>query len=264
MLTFGPRMARAMIDGHFVPLQGAVYEALSPDIWDDLNPSEHVIDYDPEKFRHLPTHLAVDPGFRCSAWIWIHEHTDEEGQPFWVVFDQIMPDRMGDEDCIAMVNRRNWPIDLICVDPAAEAMQSTSSYSTMDMLAGVKTRGGPMPVATVPQQFRHIPVGVNRLRALLGGQGLPVRIFFARRMKATEDVAKRGLLRSLLSYVYPDPDKRTLSRLDMPFKDNVNDHGCDALRYWAIIMWLQKPELRRMLEENSEDPENLRRWERAV
>jgi len=235
-LSYSKRMAKAMIDGYFVPLEGAVFDALDPEFWQ----SEHVVqDYDPEAHRHCKTYLAVDPGFRSSAWIWIHEVAPLD----FVVFDEIMPEDTSDAACIEAVNGRGWPIDEIWSDPAAGATQSTLNLSTLDMMNAIKVRGrsrgrGVDAVRFIAGAFRSIPFGVERLRVLLGDQdiGLPIRVRFAGRLEGAERRSKRGIVKDLMALTYPQAKPGV--KLDHPIKDGITDHSTDALRYWAVGMWL--------------------------
>ena len=85
----------------------------------------------------------------------------------------------------------------------------------------------------------------EKTRTLLGDpdNGLPIRLFFARTMAAKEQGNQRGIVKSLSSYSYPElKDGRPIT--DMPEKDGVYDHDCDAIRYWAMGMWLSDSRLR--------------------
>jgi hypothetical protein len=253
--SFSPRLAKAVVEGFFVPLEGAVFEALDPDVWS----GEHVIDYDPSKHSRRKTYLWVDPGYRRSAWVWVHEVEQKAGPPTWVVFDQMMPDDMSDWSCVDAVNERGWPIDEIVVDPAADQVQSTIAIDVMDMLQRVRTRQ-PDAVCTIPAYMRRVSVGVERVRALLGGMHSKPRLQFARRMEATEKAAARGLLRSLLGYTYPEVSGGRARKLDEPVKDGITDHACDAVRYGCVWLWMTNPDLRELLDRVVTD----QRWDRAA
>lgn len=232
-LSYSPRLQRAMLEGYFTILEGAVYDALPPNIWD----SEWVVDHDPKKHKRCKTYLAVDPGYRRSAWLWIHEITPTS----WVVFDQIMPDERSDDACVAMVNARGWPIDEIWCDPAADATQSALNLDTIAMLKGIKLRTR-HSVRYISGPFRSVTFGVDKMRTLLGEpvEGLPIRVKFARRLQKIERRSRRGIVKDLMAYHYPEA-KNGKALGGQPLKDGLTDHSNDALRYWGVGMWLTSP-----------------------
>ncbi len=237
--SYSPRLQRAVIDGEFTILEGAVFEAFDP------NPqkSPWVIDYDPtpDRLANKRLFLAVDPGYRRSAWLWIVE----ESPLNWVVFDQLMPDNASDMAAVEMVNAKKCPVDEIWTDPAADNTQSTTGADTLASLRAVKVRGwNRKPLRTVADFGRDIPFGVDKLRVLLGGEhGAPIRIKFSRKLADTERGKPRGIVRDLGALRYPEiKDGRPVT--DRPLKDGITDHSTDALRYWAVGQWMSINELR--------------------
>lgn len=216
-LSYSPRLQKAVIEGIFTILEGAVYENFDPS--DD---SEWVIDYNPKHHPERKTYLAVDPGYRRSAWLFIHQVSDVQ----WVVFDQLMLDNTSDMSAVAHVNAKGYPIDEIWTDPAAEATQSVAAYDTIQALGAIKCRtSNTSPICTLVNPWRSIPFGVDKLRVMLGGNGLPIRIKFARRMVEAERNEYRGIIKDLTSYRYPElKDGRPVT--DTPLKDGIHDHAC--------------------------------------
>ncbi len=255
--SYSPRLQKAVIDGYFVPLEGAVYEALDPDVWT----SDHVVEHDPHDWPHARTYLAVDPGFRRSAWLWIHQ----TGPTEWVVFDELMLDDVPDVRAVELVNARGWPIDEIWIDPAGDNVQSAAGITTAQVLEGIKCRT-PAPVRYLHGRFREISFGVERVRSLLDWGDIRrqvPRLRFATRLRDLERGAhvgphtihghgirgstNRGIVKDMLAYCYPEPTPGIAKRLDVPVKDGLVDHSCDALRYWGVGMWMTVPELRTQL-----------------
>lgn len=229
-LSYSPRLQKAVIEGYFTILEGAVYEALDPDIWQ----SPWAVNWDAKANLDLKTCLMVDPGYRRSSWIWA-----QEVKPLnWVVIDQYQPEDATDARNIDVVNNRGWPIDEIWCDPAATATQSAMGFSTAMMLQAVKART-PDPIRYITGPFRNITFGVDKVRTMLGdpSTGLPIRVKFAKSMQQFERTSKRGLCKDLLAYRYPESrDGRPIT--EEPLKDGITDHSCDAFRYWAVGMWL--------------------------
>lgn len=238
-LSYSKRMRRAVLDGLFTILEGAVYEDFDP------NPSgSWFVDYDPkpEHMGGTRVFLAADPGFRRSAWLFIAELDDLT----WVVFDELMGDNMTDLQVVRELNRRQWPIDEIWIDIAAGATQSFEGASTLTALRHLKMRRRTAP-RSITGANREIAFGVDKLRVLLGSDDpsakMPIRIKFARRL--LRERKYRGIVRSLASYAYPEVKPgRPMS--DIPLKDGVHDHQVDSLRYFAVGRFLCETRLRRM------------------
>ena len=236
--SYSPRLQRAVLEGEFTVLEGSVFEAFDP-----KPESPWFVDFEPTK-AYLEKHkvmMAVDPGYRRSAWAFIVER----GPLDWVVFDELMPDNTSDMAIVEAVNARDYPIDEIWCDPAGDNVQSYEAHDTFAALRQIRTRVPLARVIRAVTEFRSIPFGVDKLRVLLGGyEGLPIRIRFARRLLKLEHGKQRGILKDLSSYSYPEvKDGRPVG--DEPNKDGVHDHGCDMLRYWAVGRWMTDPALRK-------------------
>lgn len=217
--SYSPRMQRAVLRGEFVSLEGAVYDAFDP-----VDGSPWLVDFEPSAnaLQRVPVHLAVDPGFRRSAWLWIAQL----GPLDWVVFDELMADNASDVACVEIVNERGWPIDEIWCDPAGDATQSVTALDTFAALRGVKGRVSNTRLIRTIAHYRSVAFGVDKLRVLLGGyEGLPVRVRFARRLLDLERGKPRGILKDLAAYSYPEvKDGRPIT--DEPLKDGIVDHSC--------------------------------------
>lgn len=236
--SYSKRMQLAVLQGLFTILEGAVYEDFDP------NPTgAWFVDYDPDPKRmgDARVFLAADPGYRRSAWLLIAEIDDLS----WVVFDQLMGDNMTDSQCIAELNRRAWPIDEVWIDVAAGATQSFEGASTLTALRELRMRRKSAP-RVLSGANREISFGVDKTRVLLGSadnnSGQPIRVKFARRLLRKKQA--RCIVRNVGSYAYPE-HKPGRPMSDSPLKDGVNDHGNDALRYWAVGRHLCEPRLRR-------------------
>lgn len=250
-LSYSARLWRALVEGIFTILEGAVYEAFDPLPASDWFEPCDVKPASPW-FASRPVYLAVDPGYRRSSWLWIAENDDLQ----WVVFDEMQADAKTDAQCVAEVNRRGWPIDEVWCDPAAGATQSFEGASTLKLLSKIKVRRG-RAVRTITAANREIAYGVDKTRVLLGdpSEGQPIRLKFAHRLLSIERGKERGIVKSLSSYRYPpERDGRAIS--DVPWKDGITDHDCDALRYWAVGRWACDQKLRRLdpILADSRDP----------
>lgn len=245
--SYSKRMQRALLEGEFTILEGAVYEDFDPYV----NGSPWIVEDGPLNGsdahmlrRYLESRrvfLAVDPGYRKSSWLWIVEHKPLE----WIVFDQIQGDHATVARCAELVNLRKHPIDEIWCDPAADNTEGTTGIDAVSALRMLTCRNT-APIRMIGGRYRDVAFGVDKTRVLLGGaHGQPIRLRFTRKLEQMERGKERGLIRSLSSYSYPEvKDRRAV--LDQPLKDGVYDHDNDALRYWAIGRWLCEPVLRSM------------------
>jgi hypothetical protein len=226
--SYSPRLQKALIDGHFTLLEGAVYDCIPADMYS----SQWCVDY-----KYTPAdrvYLAVDPGARKSSWLFVAELRKHR----WVVFDELQLDGVSDSEAVKRVNAKGYEIDFIWTDPAADATQSAYNLDTLAMLQGIKTRGRE-PIRHISGAFRSIAFGVDKLRTLLGDPdaGLDIRILFSRELERIESTQQRGIVRSLQGYRYPGEKWGQPVRSE-PLKDGVTDHDCDALRYLAVGLWL--------------------------
>lgn len=238
--SYSPRLQKAILEGHFVILEGAVYEQLPVDFWS----SPWVVgneDFNPEAWEGK-TYLAVDPGYRRSAWLWIAE----VGKAEWVVFDEMMPDNRSDQVCVDAVNSKPWHVDAIWCDPASDNTQGAFGLDTIDMLDAIVTRTED-PARYIQPPYTSISFGIDKIRCLLGDpqNSQPIRLKFHRRLKEYEDRKPRGIVKDMLSYRYPEvKDGRPVT--DIPLKDGKVDHSNDAQRYWGVGMFLENSYLRRL------------------
>lgn len=232
-LSYSPRLQRAVIDGAFTVLEGSVYEA-----FDGSSTSPWLVDYNPAKFPQRRTYLWLDPGYRRSAWIFVHKVSDAE----WVCFDELILDDCSDSAAVERVNAKGYQIDEIWTDPAADNVQSIVGFDTLQMLRKIKVRSV-RAIRTIVDPWRSISWGVDKVRTMLGGEGMPMRLFFARSLIEKERRLPRGLIKDLTAYRYPEvKDGKAVT--DQPLKDGLHDHFNDALRYGVAGLWLSTPALR--------------------
>lgn len=251
-LSYSKRMQDAVLEGLFVILEGAVYEAVAADLWN----SQWAVSFKPDWANK--TYLAVDPGYRRSSWLLIQEVKPQK----WVVFDEHMGETMSDEANVEVIKEKlkhhGCELDEIWTDPAADATQSALNLDTIDMLKLLPTRSDE-PIKYITGPYRSLGYGVDKMRVLLGDpeSGLPIRVRFAKNLESYERNRSRGIVKDLLSYRYPDekPGRRAFG--PDPLKDGITDHSNDALRYWGIGMWLTSG-LRDILEKARSSNERQR------
>lgn len=246
-VSFSPRVIRAILEGEFVAMEGVVFEE-----FDGRVEGDWCVDWKPTRrdMERMRITLAIDPGYRRSAWLFIAERKPME----WVVFDQLMLDNTTDMSAVEQVNRKNYPIDEIWVDPAASATQSATGMDTAKVLRHIEARSiNKRAVRLLSQRYRDITWGIDKTRILLGGhEDFPIRILFSKQLIENERGKDRGIVKDLSCIQYPEAkDGRPIT--DLPLKDGKTDHSTDALRYFAVSRWLTTPELRRRDPELAKD-----------
>ena len=229
--SYSERLQRQIIGGEFVLLTGAVYG-------EEFDEATHVVNwtYDPR----LRTVLAWDPGKRAPYACLIQEITVPrlvqgsttffEGDA--IVCDELCPDHLSTERLGGMVLALGRKIDAVYCDPAADATQSAAGFDDITAMRAAGLGNVEFRFVTDPR-LRHIPTGVARVAARLRpAKGRPT-LYFARSLRSGPWASSpRSILRALTTYRYPEQkDGRPVS--DIPIKDGVSDHACDAVRYYV-------------------------------
>ncbi len=241
--SYSKRMQRAVIEGLFTVLEGSVYEAF--DVRSEQGRKERVLPltHPANNLRAQnwqKTILAIDPGFRRSAVLWIREIDKLQ----WAIIHQWMPDNMSMGDVAMRINEYNKAheiyIDEVHVDPAADSTELATGLDVAAILDTIATRDGRPHTIWCTGIYRGIAYGVDKLATLLGDpqNGLPVRLFMTEALLKEETEANnRGIVKSLEAYAYGEvKDGKAMS--DVPVKDGLHDHACDCARYCAVLLWL--------------------------
>ena len=226
-LNLSDRMARAFIHGEFVVLEGAVYWTYE---------GESIVDVKPEPGR--PTYGFLDFGGRRPFFGLVQ---DVEGLGEVVVEVVVASDVLESRharDCAEFVSKLGLTmLDCYC-DPAGQArnaqtgLSSLSVYRDTFLAAGVLS--GRMASPSGPIE-RHIPNGVEAMRARFQAHDGTRRLFVSRGLTESARLSRYpkgvvGIHQSLQGYAYPANRPNN----NVPLKDGVHDHACDALRYYVV------------------------------
>jgi hypothetical protein len=234
------RLARAYIEGHFVPPGGSVYAEFDDTIhvvdWTHRSnlPTVASIDWSPRVPHILIAQMLPDgtevSGRRLSRLIPGHEFAG------LVVCDEIVLDgsklAITREVLLSELLRRGYALDHFVCDPAGNAAQSSTTVTdirrAVEML-GIQPR---MPRGSAS---RSIQAGIAHVQNMLMPMDRVPRIYFARdmcdraRTYATH-VKGRASINAIMAYGYPEDDTSAV-----PVKDGVSDHFCDCLRYLCVV-----------------------------
>ena len=204
--TMDPRLYQQEIGASFVTFARQVYDLFDPEV--------HVI-----KSANLDDwqkYVAVDPGLNNPTgilWIAHHPHTGES-----IIYDEHRASGMLFPDVLRMLNDRK-PKDgyngLVC-DVAGRARSQETGKSFVSWMRDHDVWFDSCATGIVD--------GVNRVRSLMLDVEGNIRLRVLESCRLTID--------SLINYAYPE--KRITEE---PLKDNITDHLCDALRYYAAEVY---------------------------
>lgn len=234
------RLAKAYIEGQFVPPGGNVYA--------EFDAEEHVIDWKYD--ARLPTILSIDWAARVPHAVFfqmIPENSVINGRVLKkmkqshdyagaVVLDEVVLDGTytaitREVLCQEIVRRGYAPRYFVC-DPAGDAAQSASTITDLrrarEML-GIDAR---TPKSTAQ---RNIQNGVSHVQNMLMPLDKVPRLYFAKDMMdrantLAQHVRGRASINAIMSYAYPEDNTSS-----QPVKDGVSDHFCDCVRYFVVL-----------------------------
>lgn len=186
-------------------------------VWPEYEPERHVIarGYD----SSLPYDIACDWGDRWPHFLWIQRLPTGSA----IIFDEYCEDGAPSDHQIATLEKRcarlGKPPEFAAVERASRLMRRKLHN------AFPSTRVRMME----SRQEQSILEGVEVVRDMLDPLDEEPKLYVSRRLAV--DPPRRGIhncLRKLRNQVRADG--RVLPK---PHKDNVHDHGADALRYWC-------------------------------
>lgn len=166
-------------------------------------------------------YVAIDWGYNHPAVLFIH-HDVETGID--TVFHEFVEDHMDHWSLIQTVvqeTEKQWHFKLKAAypdpNPKAAVEQLVAAY-----------KGG-LPCIYILGDDQDIRTGVDIVRGrFMPAEGRP-KLFISSALRETR--SRRGLLKALKAYQWRAHDGEATDR---PDKDGVNDHVCDALRYYCL------------------------------
>lgn len=232
------------------PPEGAVFDMWSPEV----APKGNILppSWKPEPW--MRTVVSFDFGVRFpSALVISHDSRLNDGEGADVIWAEANPDRASVFDVCKMLRRGNPSFDIPGIYPASRAHEMPEDSIPVSAAYGDRS-GRNMrddqnmtsaigDVMTVPAVgglglkviFTDDPgridinAGIRQLWRLMEDNTGKRRLFCSHQLWSYgTQVGGRSFAKSITNYSWS-----TGSR-DVPKKDGVNDHACDALRYWAI------------------------------
>ena len=204
--NYSARLVDQYVNGEFVVLEGRVYEEYGPENHDGWTYAQG-----------LETFVAMDFGYNRPSILFAQ--VDKDGAVHW--FHEIRCRNMTTDTQARKMREYAQSLGLgnmtAYCDPAGIGHQSGSHYTDVQILA----QHGFSAQYTTAKSLRSIAAGVEITQGLFcNGAG-------ERRMFVNPDACP-DLHRSLQAFRYKENNRSE------PDKDGVNDHDCDAIRYFAI------------------------------
>jgi hypothetical protein len=172
--------------------------------------------YDPG----LPYDLAYDPGEGTCHVLWIQRH------PRWgaVIFHELAEDQLPRHRVQAEVER-------ICAALGKPPTWVVTDRAIKQARAWAQ-RAFPRSQVTwcITHDEQDVEEGTERVRLLLDPLDGEPRLYVARHLQARP--GRRGIHACMHGYRYKVRADGTVTRT--PYKDDIHDHGPDALRMWAV------------------------------
>jgi len=244
------RLAKAYLEGLFVPPGGAVYPE-----WDSdrhvidytysphVGPTVPIVDWSPRTPHVLAVQL-LSPGMILPGSS--RELTTLEASHKWaamVIVGELIPD--GSKQAVSVEHLADgvmsmgfdfstYPREFVC-DPAGAAVEAGAGESAIAIFQRVT--GLAARYSTIPAE-RSIANGVDCVRRLLEPMdGIP-RLYVAsevarRAKRLPKHLRARSVVNAIPGYSYDEPkDGKAVNQL--PIKDGVTDHACDDTRYGSV------------------------------
>jgi PBSX family phage terminase large subunit len=191
-------------------------------VYDDFTEENVIQSFTPT--RRYSYFIGIDFGFANPSAI-VFSAVDPDGNV--IVFDEIYESRLSMEDMTNKINAKLWhyklsssDVTFIATDPAGNAEELTSGISPVDYL---RQKGG----YNVINKGTRIAPGLALVRSYIKNS------FGHRRLHIVGPTCPE-LIRSIYGYTYA-PKRMSSSLVDEePLKDGLNDHACDALRYFMV------------------------------
>lgn len=197
-------------------------EILQPEsqVWPEFSRDTHATPYtyDPG----LPWDLAYDAGDQFPHVLWIQRGVHRD-----VIFDELCPDQ--------------WPIDRLHAEILARSsrLKRPAQFAVGDraVKSEIQWLMDAMPRTTVrrmqTRQEQSVSEGIELVRARFDPLDGPPRLMVSEHLFVNPP--RRGIVRCLSNYRYKTRADGTLT--NEPWKDNIHDHGCDAMRMHAVAVW---------------------------
>jgi len=219
----------------------------SGQVYDDFNDFNITSDFFPDLEKE-DIYIGADFGYaNPSAFVFmaVNKHTHRVTQFAEIIKAHTNIQKLTEEimQILTDYKIRAKDVKAIYTDPAGNADEITSGESPVDYLR---------KFFTVFNKGSKIAPGISLVRSWIKNAA-NVRSFFV------NDTCQKTI-ESLYGYVYAPSNKNSREVKEEPFKDGINDHACDALRYFFVNCFPQnryvskKPEAQSYLVGDTKKP----------
>ena len=189
-------------------------------IWDEFDLDRHLTDFRSFSYTQMEYDLAYDAGDQYPHVLWVAR--DAQGRA--IVFDELCVDNIPSGKLHEEIVQR------------CKALRREPTYIVCDR--AVKREIGwareQFPMSTVAKMDsrleQSVSEGIEVVRDLLDPYERAPQLLFARHLGDTE--GRRGILKCMQNYSYKTDMHGVITSI--PHKDNIHDHGADALRMLCV------------------------------
>jgi len=204
---------------------GAKFTSLSGKVYDDFDTSLNVgnFPYDP----NLPVYIGVDFGYRMPACLFFQCYKVGLKQEWHInIFDEIIHQKnLKVSDFAILIMDKKYNIIRAFGDPAGYQVQSSVGMGEAELFyQATRLR----IFALRDKTSRSIASGISHVRNFVCNVEGQRRLHINKKCK--------GIIQDIETYRYHD-EKEGHALKDVPVKDGLSDHGCDALRYFLVNMF---------------------------
>tara|TARA_R100001594_G_C4052823_1_gene265312 strand:- start:4949 stop:6337 length:1389 start_codon:yes stop_codon:yes gene_type:complete len=202
---------------------GAEFSALSGRIYNDFSRTLNVGNYN--YIPSFPTFLSIDFGYRMPAVI-VAQIRPKDGQRHIYIIDEIVHERnIKIYDLCEKIKNMRYNFRACYGDPAGYQVQSSVGVGEADLF---RQHTGHRIHSIRDKASRSIISGISHVRNFICNVNDDRRLHIDKKCS--------GIIADIESYRYPD-DRENRDLKDLPLKDGVHDHGCDALRYLIVNLF---------------------------
>lgn len=166
----------------------------------------------------LPTYVGIDFGYRTSAagFFQVEQHPSKDKI---YLIDEVWEENIKTEDFADKIKAKRYPIIRYFGDPAGGGVQAQSGIGDIEIF---RKKGINVDYRR-DKVSRNIPNGISHMRTWFEDASGNTH-FYA-------DSRAEKFISSFENYRYPEKKKDQRLK-EEPLKDGLNDHACDASRYF--------------------------------
>jgi hypothetical protein len=203
--------------------QEVLAEILRPEsiIWAEFDESRHCVEFS-RFLDEMEYDLAYDAGDQYPHVLWIAR--DQKGRS--VVFDELCPDNMPTgklhEEVVMRCKRlKREPTHIVCDRAVKREIQWVQEQFPKTFVHRMNSR-----------LEQSVSEGIETVRDQLDPVDRPPTLLFARSL--VKNGERRGIVNCMQNYRYKQDMLGVITSI--PHKDNVFDHGADALRMHQVML----------------------------